>query len=77
MYVDLERLIDECKFSPREMAVLDDLMYGYTPSDIGDRYAVTRQSVEVFLKRAVRKIVRRNNEHWHEVHDEEVCENGS
>lgn len=73
----MERLIDECKFSPREMAVLDDLMYGYTPTDIGDRYAVTRQSVEVFLKRAVRKIVRRNNEHWHEVHDEEVYKNGS
>ena len=69
MYVDLERLVEECKFSKRELFVLDSLMVGYSPADIGELLHVTRQSVEVFFKRAVSKIVSRNNERWHETYD--------
>ena len=70
-YIDLERLIDECRFSSREKQILDDLMYGYTPSDIGEMRGIARQSVEQFLKRAVSKIVKRNNARWKEVYGQD------
>lgn len=69
MYIDLERLIELCRFSPRETQVIDDLMYGYTSADIADRIGVARQTVDVIFKRAVRKIVEANGKHWYEVYD--------
>lgn len=64
-YIDLEMLIASCSFSPRERQVLDDLMYGYTSADIADRLGVTRQTIDVMFKRAVKKIVEENNAKWH------------
>jgi len=63
-YIDLESLISACAFSPRESQILDDLMYGYTSQDIADRFAVTRQTIDVTFKRAVKKIVEENNRRW-------------
>lgn len=71
-YIDLETLITSCSFSPRERQVLDDLMYGYTSADIADRLGVTRQTIDVMFKRAVKKIVEENNAKWHRVY----CESG-
>jgi DNA-binding NarL/FixJ family response regulator len=67
-YIDLEALIESCDFSPRERSVLDDLMYGYNSQDIADRFAITRQTVDVMFKRAVKKIVEENNRRWQAVH---------
>lgn len=67
-YIDLEALIDSCDFSSREKMILDDLMYGYASQDIADRLAVTRQTVDVFFKRAVKKIVEENNRKWHDTY---------
>lgn len=63
-YIDLEALIDGCYFSSRERQILDDLMYGYTSQDIADRLAITRQSVDIMFKRAVKKIVEENSRRW-------------
>lgn len=63
-YIDLESLIDGCSFSSRERQILDDLMYGYTSQDIADRLAITRQSVDIMFKRAVKKIVEENSRRW-------------
>lgn len=63
-YIDLERLISSCEFSSREKQILDDLMYGYTSADIAERFAVTRQTVDVIFRRAVKKIVEENNRIW-------------
>lgn len=43
------------------------MMYGYTSADIAHRLGVVRQTVDMFFKRAVAKIVRRNNELWDDV----------
>ena len=67
-YIDLEMLIDGCSFSQREKSILDDLMYGYTSQDIADRLSVTRQTVDVMFKRAVKKIVEENNRRWNAVY---------
>lgn len=67
-YIDLESLICGCSFSAREQQVLDDLMYGYTSQDISERLSVTRQTVDVIFKRAVKKIVEENNRRWHAVY---------
>lgn len=63
-YIDLERLISSCDFSSRENQVLNDLMYGHTSADIAERIGVTRQTVDVMFKRAVKKIVDENNRIW-------------
>lgn len=68
-YIDLETLISSCGFSARENQVLDDMMYGYTSSDIASRLGIARQSVDVIFKRAVKKIVDENNKRWHQVYD--------
>ena len=41
-------------------------MKGYTLPDIADYFGKTRQTFEVILKRAIRKIVKRNNADWEE-----------
>lgn len=68
MYVDLERMIQDCSFSPRELSVLNAFMEGYTSSDICEEFGVTRQTVDTFFKRAVAKIVSCNNENWERVY---------
>lgn len=68
-YIDLEALICSCAFSPREEEIIHDLMYGYTSQDIADRLAVTRQTVDVSFKRAVKKIVEENNRRWQAVYE--------
>lgn len=42
------------------------LMKGYTLPDIAEHFGKTRQTFEVIFKRAVRKIVKRNNADWEE-----------
>lgn len=64
-YIDLEALITSCNFSAREHQIIEDLMYGYTSSDIANRLGITRQTVDVIFKRAVKKIVEANDKHWH------------
>lgn len=49
-------------------------MYGYTSADIANRLAVTRQTVDVIFKRAVHKIVERNEINWQAVHKIEETE---
>lgn len=39
-------------------------MKGYGLADIADHYGKTRQIFEILFKRAVKKIVRRNNADW-------------
>lgn len=67
-YIDLERLISECDFSSRETQILADLMYGYTSADIAQKLAVTRQTVDVIFRRAVKKIVEKNDQTWDKIY---------
>lgn len=41
-------------------------MKGYSLADIAEHYGKARQSFDILLKRAVKKIVRRNNADWEE-----------
>lgn len=40
------------------------MMLGYGLADIADHYGKTRQNYEILFRRAVKKIVRRNNADW-------------
>ena len=42
-------------------------MEGYGIADIAEHYGKTRQTFEILFKRAVKKIVCRNNADWEEV----------
>lgn len=66
LYTDLESLIDRTDLSPMERETVEYLMRGYSLPDIADHFGKTRQTFEVIFKRAVRKIVKRNDADWEE-----------
>ena len=67
IYASLDSLIDRAGFSPAEEMIVKHLMEGYALADIAEHYGKTRQTFEVLFRRAVRKIVKRNNADWEEV----------
>ena len=64
VYADLDNLIERAELSGAERKTVDLVMKGYSLADIADHYGKTRQSFEILMKRAVKKIVRRNNQDW-------------
>ena len=66
IYADLDSLIERAGLSRGERLVVDWLMRGYLLPDIAEHYGKSRQNVEILMKRAVKKIVRRNNADWEE-----------
>ena len=66
IYTDLDSLIERTDLSPMERDTVKFLMKGYTLPDIAEYFGKARQTFEVIFKRAVRKIVKRNNADWEE-----------
>lgn len=66
IYADLDSLIERAGLSENERLIVDLLMKGYIIADIAEYYGKSRQNVQILLKRAVKKIVKRNNEDWEE-----------
>lgn len=66
IYADLDSLIDRAGLSSSERMTIDLLMQGYVLSDIADNYGKSRQNFEMLFRRAIKKIVKRNNEDWEE-----------
>ena len=66
IYADLDALIEETSLSPMERDTVQYLMKGYSLPDIAYHFGKTRQAFEILFKRAVVKIVKRNNEKWEE-----------
>lgn len=63
-YIDLDRLIATCGLSNPQRRFVDMLMDGHTLSDIATLLGLTVQSVGMQYRRAIAKIVQRNNERW-------------
>lgn len=66
VYADLDSLIERTELSPMERKTVEYLMKGYSLPDIAFHFGKTRQTFEVIFKRAVKKIVNRNNMDWEE-----------
>jgi len=66
IYVDLDDLIERTDLSPTERATIQYLMKGYSLPDIAYHFGKTRQTFEILFKRAVKKIVKRNEMDWEE-----------
>ena len=66
LYTDLDALIDRTDLSPLERNTVSYLMKGYSLPDIADHFGKTRQLFEIIFKRAVKKIVKRNEMDWEE-----------
>lgn len=66
VYADLDSLIERTDLSPMERDTIVYLMKGYTLPDIAFHFGNTRQTFETLFKRAVKKIVKRNNADWEE-----------
>ena len=66
IYAYLDSLIERTDLSPMEADTVKFLMKGYTLPDIADHFGKARQTYEVIFRRAVRKIVKRNNADWEE-----------
>ena len=67
IYADLDSLIERAELSANERLTIDLLMKGYVLTDIAEHYGKSRQNFEILLKRAVKKIVKRNNADWEEI----------
>ena len=67
-YVDLDRLISEAGLTDEQHRVVNMCMDGHSLKDIADLSALALQTVDTQFRRAVAKIVQRNNERWYEVH---------
>lgn len=63
-YVDLDWLIEHTKLSRAEKAVVELMMRGWTVTDIASECEQKQQSIDSYFKRAVKKIVRTNNDRW-------------
>lgn len=70
VYADLDSLIERAGLSDQERMTVNLVMKGYLLADIAEHYGKTRQTFETLLKRAVKKIVKRNNADW------EACTGG-
>lgn len=66
IYADLDSLIDRAELSDAEKTTIKYMMQGYALTDIAEHFGKTRQSFEILFKRAVKKIVKRNNADWEE-----------
>lgn len=66
IYSDLDSLIERAELSDNERLTIDLLMKGYILSDIAEHYGKSRQNFEILFRRAVKKIVKRNNDDWAE-----------
>ena len=66
VYADLDSLIERAGLSESERLTVDLLMKGYILSDIAEHYGKSRQNFDILLRRAVKKIVKRNNADWEE-----------
>lgn len=66
IYADLDSLIERAGLSDQEKLTVDLLMKGYALSDIGEHYGKSAQNFDILMRRAVKKIVKRNNTDWEE-----------
>ena len=66
IYADLDSLIRRAGLSDAELVTIRHMMEGYTIADIADHYGKTWQNYEILFRRAVKKIVKRNNADWEE-----------
>lgn len=68
LYVDLDRLIEQCDLSPMQQQTIDSLMAGHTVVDMAEMHGGTRQAYQIYLTRAAEKIARQNTRNWESVY---------
>lgn len=66
IYADLDSLIERAGLSKQERLTVDLLMKGYILADIAEHYGKSKQNFDILFRRAVKKIVKRNNMDWEE-----------
>ena len=66
IYADLDSLIERAGLSKQECLTVDLLMKGYILADIAEHYGKSKQNFDILFRRAVKKIVKRNNMDWEE-----------
>lgn len=63
-YLDLDRLIMACRFTPEQNRLLEHLMDGLTIMDISEMDGLPSERVERCFRNLVARIVRQNNRQW-------------
>lgn len=66
IYADLDSLIERTDLSPMEREIIMYLMKGYSLPDIAYHFGKTRGTCDTLFKRAIKKIVKRNDKDWEE-----------
>lgn len=63
-YLDLDHLIETAGLTDAQKKTVDLLMCGWTEMDIAQQAGCTRERIVMLFRRAVKKIVQKNNEDW-------------
>ena len=63
-YLDLDHLIETAGLTDAQRHTVHLLMQGWTEVDIAEQAGCSRESVVMLFKRAVRKIVQKNDLDW-------------
>lgn len=66
LYLDLEKLISNCKFSVRDVKIIDSLMLGYDFEDLAEGLHVDIRAIKNKCKFLYQKIADENEFLWHE-----------
>lgn len=67
-YIDLDRLINDCRFDEMTQRVQNMLMCGYTLRDIAEQDQCAPYDIERIFRNAVWAITRQNDHRWNEVY---------
>lgn len=63
-YIDLDKLIEETRFTPAEERVLALFMEGWSSSDIAKHFGKDHKTIDVLFQRAIGRIVKTNDSKW-------------
>lgn len=67
VYVDLDRLIEDCPLSKKQRAVIELLMRGYTIQDIAEETNRDHSNISHIYARALNALVETHNRRWQQV----------
>ena len=63
-YLDLDHLIETAGLTDAQRKTVHLLMQGWTEVDIAEQAGCSRESIVMLFKRAVKKLVQKNNLDW-------------
>lgn len=75
-YLDLDHLIETAGLTEAQKKTVHLLMQGWTEADIAEQADCSRESIVMLFKRAVKKLVQKNDLDWERFAKKRIAEEG-